>query len=436
MVQVIGIQPTMSTGGLVGQAIAQGLTKRLGLMEAENAFKEAQGDPLKLATAFARLTSVSPELARGAGPMYEAMLRNMQSQAIRKGAEGAGMQPQTQQPLTRSPQLAAQPEQFIPQGSMGEPIPLRETTPGIQEKGITAEETLPKPYWTPQQRLAQTRNYLNMGFLPDKAEQLAQRDEQAYMANPEQYQKRFELLEQKRKDSLDELKRQLETKTQKKGEELFKDIPGEYLIGMEKGLEKDIRMNPDKTVQQLADEWSTRALDTAKAKNQFKRFAATQGMENLVKGTTGLEKLNSYSKIFERSGNQEEYYNLLREDMKLSPQGSASIAYKNRPQIKNIIDKNVVPMTTQAEGIDPEKEARKLANLIGENLTPNDSLLSIVWEARKSNPLFDERAFFDQINRNSDIYNINPRQEREISEGASRILPYWGDILIFPWLGK
>lgn len=444
MVQIIQPSPAAMQLAQLGENLGLGLTKRAALSSAEKAFEGAGNNPVKLATAMARLMSASPELARGAGPMYEAMLRNIKGQAIRRGAgegggigqEGQDVQPST---LLRTPQPSQegglQPEQFIPKQQQ-EPIPLTETTPGIQQTGIAAEETLPVPYWSPQQRLSHTSKYLDMGFLPEEAQQQAERDEKAYMANPEQYQKRYEQLEKKRKDAIGELTRQLETKTQKKGEELFKDIPGEYLIGMEKGLERDIRKYPNKTSTQIADDWSTRALNTAKAKDQFNKFAETQGIETLFKGKTPLGKLYNYGKIFEKSGNQEQYFNLLKEKMQLSPQGASSIAFRTRPQINEVIEKNVNQMTPRAYEYDQGKQARKLANLVGENLSGNDSLLGIAWEARKKNSLFDQSAFFDQITRNSDLYNLNPRQERELAEGKSKILPNWGDIKIFEWLGE
>lgn len=442
MVQIIGVEPTMSTGGLVGQALAQGLAKRAGIAEAEQAFQQAQGDPLKLATAFARLTSVSPELARGAGPMYEAMLRNMQGQAIRRGAGGAGGTPEQmqQEPLTRTQQMEAQPEQFIPQ--MGqttrqptEPVPVSEETPGIQTMSPVGEEQMERPYWAPQQRMKQQAYYMDLGFLPEQAIQQAQIDEERYLANPAQYRKNYELREQRKKEAREELMRQLETKTQKKGDELFGDVLGEYIIGLEKGMERDL-LTKGEPASVVADRWSTKALNTAKAKVDFEKFAKTQGIENLVKGTQGLEKLEQFSRIFEKSGNSEEYYNSLIDKMKFSPQAAASIAFRNRPEIKSEIDKNVQKYTPSRFGVDQGPQARRLANQVAENLNSNDSFLSVAWEAKRKNPMFDERTFFNHLMKIQDGYNFNARQQREIAEGTAGLVPYWSDILFFPWMGE
>lgn len=448
MVQVFSVEPTMSTAGLVGQAMAQGLAKRAGIAEAEQAFQDAQGDPLKLATAFARLTSVSPELARGAGPMYEAMLRNMQGQAIRRGAGGAGGTPEQmqQEPLTRNQQVTAQPEQFIPQmGQMPqqptEPVPVSEETPGIQTMSPVGQEQMEKPYWSPQQRMQQQAYYMDLGFLPEQAIQQAQLDEERYMANPAQYRKNYDLLEERKAKARAELMRQLELKTQKKFDatepekNIFKDIPGEYIIGLEKGMERDLltKGEPESVV---ADRWTTRALNTIKAKDDFEKFAATEGIENLLKGRQGLDSLEQFSDIFAESGHSEQYFNLLKDKTKFSPQAAASIAFRNRPEIKNQIDKNVQKYTPSRFGVDQGPQARRLANQVAENLNPNDSFLSVAWEARRKNPLFDERKFFSHLKNIQGEYNFSPRQKREIAQGASGFIPYWADILFFPWMGE
>lgn len=88
MVQVIGVQPTMSSGGLVGQAIAQGLAKRAGLAEAEKAAQDAQGDPVKLAFSLARASTYAPELQRSLGNIYEQLLARTQSGQLETGLTG------------------------------------------------------------------------------------------------------------------------------------------------------------------------------------------------------------------------------------------------------------------------------------------------------------------------------------------------------------
>jgi len=87
MVQIFDLTPTPSNASMIGSALGTGATKQLGLAEAERSFQNAKGNPLKLATAMARLISTSPDLARGAGPMYQAMLSQMQGENMRVNEE-------------------------------------------------------------------------------------------------------------------------------------------------------------------------------------------------------------------------------------------------------------------------------------------------------------------------------------------------------------
>ena len=82
MVQVYDFSPVESNASLIGKALGTGVSKQLALAEAENTFNQSQGDPVKLATAMGRLLSASPDLARAAGPMYQAMLSKMQGEGL------------------------------------------------------------------------------------------------------------------------------------------------------------------------------------------------------------------------------------------------------------------------------------------------------------------------------------------------------------------
>jgi hypothetical protein len=448
MVQVIDMSPTESSASRIGKALGAGLARQAAISEAETAFRDAGHDPMKLATAYARLVSSTPELARSAGPMYDAMLRNMQVQAIRRGAEGVTPaapteqvpgqppgQPQVQQPESLPGQS---PGEYFTTGQIRppypEPIPLSEFTPGIQEKGPVSEEMLEKPHWTSQQRMAKQREYLDLGYMPNQAIELATKDEQAYLDNPARYRKRYEELEQAKVDSRNELQRQLQTKLQKEGKELFKDSPGEYLIGMEKGMERDLRLNPNMTIGQVADKWSTAALDTAKAKDAFIKEAGTQGLENFLPKNRGKtrQKFEDFAKVFAESGNQEQYYNMLKSNAGLSPQAAASIAWKTRPELSNIIEEKVQKWTVDNLK-DRSKTAIKLAQELQGKISDNDSLLSISWNARNKDEGFDQRTFFKYISDNEELYNLNKRQKREIPQGESDLLPNWADLKFFPW---
>lgn len=81
MVQIFDMTPTPSSASMIGSALGQGLTKRLGLSEAETAAQQAGNDPVKLAFALARANMAAPGLERSLGQIYEQLLKRQQAQA-------------------------------------------------------------------------------------------------------------------------------------------------------------------------------------------------------------------------------------------------------------------------------------------------------------------------------------------------------------------
>ena len=121
MVQIISPSPRAMQRADLGRAMGQGLSKQLGLMEAQGAIQQAQGDPLKLATAMARMGMVDPSLEKAVGPMYSAMLADMRGRELAGAQEPLSSQfvPQTQQPQI--------PSQDGRSPSITESEPLQET---------------------------------------------------------------------------------------------------------------------------------------------------------------------------------------------------------------------------------------------------------------------------------------------------------------------
>ena len=187
---------------------------------------------------------------------------------------------------------------------------------------------------------------MSKGFLVDQARELASDDESRELAEPAAYQKRLGELEEKSVKANTEFTNLLQKKLQKSGEGIYKDITGKNLAEMERGLERDLRLNPNSSYKDVAHDWSDRAFELAKAKTQLKKEGATTGLESFGNGGESLKKLKEYSDIFKRSGNSEELFYILQqnktnpildadgkevvpkgEGFGLSPQGSAEIAY-------------------------------------------------------------------------------------------------------------
>jgi hypothetical protein len=315
--------------------------------------------------------------------------------------------------------------------------PVRE----ISEEPFLDERTLPKAPWTPSERDEKVQEYVEMGFLPHQARELAADDEKRFLASSGAYQARLDALKTKSIEAQNEFKSQLEKKLQKTGEGVYKDITGEMLSNLERGLERDLRSNPNLSVKASANEWSRKALDLAKTKKIFDTLAKTTGIESLLKGNEVYDKLTTYSKIFSDSGNSEEYYNLLKSRMGLSPQSAAYIAYPTNKNIEKYISsipsfyKRKTGMSIPGYDNLVKNLSQKAAMDIEKMIEDDDSILSIAKSLSNQVYNFSERDFFNYLRRNIEKNRLNKRQKREIAEGESGILTNWADIKIMP-IGK
>jgi hypothetical protein len=338
-----------------------------------------------------------------------------------------------------------------------------ERPPEIATKNPLDPAAAPRLPWTRQQKFDRHNYYRSKGFLDDMAEKLTAEDEKTDLAEPGALKNRNDYFEEQSQKARDEFQRQLEQKLQKKGDDVFADLPGEYKANMERGIERDLREHPNLSYKDVADDWSDRALKLAKTKGKFEKMAATTGIESFWKGDENRKKLESYSGIFKKAGNSEEYFNMLQRSSEpaipatkedpgvaakygfdLSPQGAAIIAFPPNQNMSNYV-KSYKPTSnmfkmTGAESIPRQIEsaARKAAIDIGKFLDEDQSLLTAARMLSDRDPNFDQQAFFDQLNEDEEAGKLrtNARQRDELAEGKKDIVPHWGDILIFPWLRR
>jgi hypothetical protein len=339
-------------------------------------------------------------------------------------------------------QMPTRPDQGITSNGQRTPnVQPGEQTPEIANQNPTRKEAEPRGPWTPQQRDARIVHYLDQNYLPEEAKSQAADDEARFREGPKAEQDRDEYLKTQSQEARDELTRQLETKLQKQGNDVFKDVIGEYRTDMEKGIERDLRLNPKLSVKKAADDWSNRALNVAKAKNEVKELAKTTGSEIIWNGKAAdvLNDLRSASDFFKDFGNSEEYYNILRKEFELSKQGAAIIAFpatqKVNEYVKSFKPTSVWFKNTDATSVPQqiESSARKAAVEIGQRINSNDSILGIARMLNERDPNFDQRAFFAQLNEDKSKLPLNDRQRREVAQSSRDIIPAWGDIKIFPW---
>lgn len=417
-----------STPGITPQII-QSFTDLAKLNNQRMAYQNIAGRQ-PLAPGMTQTGAASPAMNQG---MASVDMANTMDQAYQ-----AGMPMQKQaSPSVAAAQAAtayraAQPR--TPAVAADERVPQIVNEPPLNERALT------RAPWNPQQRDSRINEYLNQGFLVDQARQLAADDEARDLAEPGALQKRQAELTERSAEARKEFRDQLATKLQKSGEGVFKDVTGEMLVNMERGLERDLRTNPNLSFKEAANDWSNRALNVAKAKDQLNKLANTTGWETFFKGDQTLKKLKAYEDIFKKAGNSEEYQKLLVSDFGLSPQGSSAIAFPLTKQVKPYVDKFKPDNFSARRGFgdlpDPvkiEASARKAALDIGKFIDSDDSLLSIARSLSEKDPYFNQEAFFDQMNEDKDQIRLNDRQRRELAEGVKDWLPTWGDIKYLPW---
>ena len=396
---------------------------------------------------------ITPQMIQSFGEL--AKIQN-QGNAYRKGAGRQGMNSDERNPaeIRSSPDLKdvqfanimqkandSQNQQGIPgqkmppQGQVNnqQQTPNQnpnENVPQVAEGNALNKQNLTRLPWTPQQRQSTIADYIDQGFLPDQARQLQQDDESRDLAEPEAHKQRQADIKAAKGEVRDTLKRHLETKLQKTGENVFKDVEGKMILNAERGMTRDLIQNPKADIDNVANDWSERLYNTAVAKDKMRKLGKTTGIENLIKGETAEKKLKEYQDIFKRSGNLEEFKNMLEgPDFGMSAQAAASVAFPPNKSISNYISNiKASPVPNNAD-----QKARKAALDIEKlSIGPDDSILAIVRGLTQRDPYFDQQAFLDQISEDKDELGLNERQRLELAEGVRNILPNWEDLLYLP----
>jgi len=364
--------------------------------------------------------------------------------------------PQTGLPMQQGmSQQAPQQSQGIGNSKMQQRVAPKDNLNDTQSENTFNPRALSRTPWTPERRNKNIADYVLNGALPVEAKELTADDEARERGESPILQQRQREDMERSTTARNELDRQLDIKLQKSGEDRAKDLTGEMLINFQRGMKKALRNDANLSIEDAANEWSDKALNTAKTKNQLDKLAKTTGIESLIKGDQNLKKLKSYANIFKDSGNSEELYNILRKDPEqggfgFSPQGSASVAFDLNKGLKDYV-RDFKPNYDRPGSNRPvfgaslpnapdqrkiEATARKAATDVGKFITEDDSLLAVARSLSDRDPYFNQEAFFEQLREDQDQLTLNDRQRRELSEGTKDLLPTWGDLLFFPWFGR
>lgn len=317
----------------------------------------------------------------------------------------------------------------VPQGN------IPQGQPQIVEKNPLSPELQAAPPWSPEEIDAETsRVWENNPYLTrQEARDMALQNEARQREAPEVYRKQQQQLEEVQEKVNAEIESQLRKKLQvPKNQEVWDKLTGESHNRIERGVSRDLRKNPNANVKDLVNTWTDRALTNGKAKTSLKGLANRTLDEKIFKKSENLDKLRSIGKTFRDFGNSEEYYNLLKSDFDLSPEGASSIAYPLSKTadsyVKNIKESNFDNF---------DKNSIKYANDLGDYLTRNDSILSIAKNIKEKDSLFDIKSFLSEIRSLSDEIGLTDAQKNEIdTHGIADIFPNWGDIFLFPRIGK
>ena len=443
--------------GRIGSGIGKGLAEQVpkeienyrlksGLQDVADASDRGELSPAQFLAKTAGTYGVTPQMIQSFGDI--AKIQN-QGNAYRKAAGGNPRPGQQTQGI--SPEASPMEQQRLSDIQFGNKQPVQgqnmpqngpinnqqqtanqpsdQNVPQVEEGNVLNRENLTKGPWTPQQRNQAIAGYLDQGFLPDQSAQLAADDESRELAQPAAHRERQKEIEEAKGKVADTLKRHLEKKLQKEGKDVFKDVAGKMILNAERGMTRDLILNPRADIDNVANDWSERLYQTAQAKGKLNVLGTTTGLESIFKGSTPEKKLKEYQDIFKRSGNLEEYKDILQgPSFGMSAQGAASVAYPPNPKIANYISNTKYTGTTAQA----DQRARKAALEIGPQITSDDSVLSIARKLSHIDPYFDQQAFFDQISEDKNNLGLNERQRLELAEGAKGFLPNWADLLFLP----
>lgn len=436
-------------GSGIGQGLAEQIPKEIdrsrlsaGLRDFAEKSKMQNMSPLETASALYSIPGVAenPQLVKTFGDLAQQQ-RSAQAYG-RMGPVVAGEQLPNGL-LKTSPSHAGVKNPF----STAQQQPLSDE----KQRGIVETNPLDKRMetplpWTPEKTASSVKRYLDIGFDLPTSRQLAEEDRQAEMQTPAAYQEEQRRLQEAQKDSRAELERQMSLKLQKTGEGLFQNITGDMITNLQKGLERDLRENPNLSLQDVADKWSSKALDMSKAKTQLDKTVETIGLEDVLKGDDVLNKFKGYQKIFEGASNLEEYFNILKEKG-FSPLSASAISYPPSKNLQKFVDDyKKIPMGKSRDPrithMPPSYEAvqKNIANVVKDlenHITKDDSILNIAQSLASKDPYFDKSVFFNELAERMDELRLTPRQKREIAEGKEGVFSSTKmDWIVMPWFGK
>lgn len=443
-------------GSGLGKGLAEQIPKEIERSRLANGLKEIgeqQGQtPFQQFAALSGVPGITPQMIQsGAELLKQQGIRNAYA---RKDIQGQVQNPQSS-PNIQDVKFAERPGQIQTASTRQQTIPSDQpraeeavSNPPAANENPLSEKFIPAAPWNQQRQEGAINEAFDRGLATNFNEASAYADKQRelYEQAPDKYRQQLDY--KKGVDSqVDELfDKDLQTRLQKEGKDTFQDVPGDLQLNIKKKARNAVATGK-MTPSQAAEYYSKKSLDLVKDKGRVLEIANRDILDRLLphKKEEALKNLMQIAKNYDDMGSAEDYYNLLKTDtvsgdvlgvggaqtgMGLSPGGAAVIAYPRTEKVKSLI-KN-----THISDKNATESTRNFAESLSKEMTPKDSFLAIARQMKQQDPNFDEYAFFDYLRENQDEYGVNPRLNREITQGVSDFFPNWRDIGLFPAFTK
>lgn len=413
MVQIIE-QPG-NIAGRIGKGFAQGLSEQLpdeikrGRLSSglERIANQSNLTPLQQSSHLLK-SGFSPEQLSQYLPLLQ---KAQQTQAYLQNADRGSneqRQPQINIENVEAPTVTRQAGQESYQ-SQGE-IPINQ-----QVRGANYLQPM-----TPQQKEQETAKLIRQGrFLdPEEARAYIDKQDNERVQGDLAFKGRQELVE-------NEFNNILQKKLQKSPEGTFVDLSGELQEKLLNKAKSEVALgsNPN----QVASKYSQEALRLAQAHQNLRKTGSAKWFQ--LSPSTALKQLQEQRKAYEKVGGLEEFANEVQSTQDLSKHYARNLAYPLTKEVNNLI------ANTKGRpggiGIGSREKELKLADEIGKNINPDDSIFSIGLQLNRKG--LDDETVLDYIRDNySD--NLNQRQLTELQE-YKPVNPNIADIFLYTFFG-
>ena len=434
-------------GSSIGSAFGQGLAEQIPkevergrLAKGLQQFEQQSGNltPLQQLARLSSIPGVTPQMIQSFGELArQQSTRNAYRSQQEIIPENAGSPKQNfSQQAGQIPFANIQKNGIRPR-SQEDIVRPEEMGQSQAERGSPLrEEVTPRMPWSPEQRDTERVKIIDQ-FPWMNDQQIEERltdKEKRYLTQPEAAQAIDAYNDDQANKIKDALTKRLELLTQKKGDDLFKDITGEMQNNFYRTVLKDIRENPNLTAEDAVNKRANQLLRVVKAKGDLNSLANRDFLDkiNPIKKKETLKKLQDAASTFNNIGDNEELFNILRTTSDkggfgLSPSNAAWIAYPQNKDFKNFSNtiKNKL-------GSDRLKTSKYYASQVSKLIKPEDSILSMYAELKRKDPYFDPNVFFDELRTIKNDSGFTDAQKNEFIKGEPDYFPNWGDVFLFP----